>query len=188
MFGISLEPELWTGPDPVLELLMVSLWLAWPRLEVIEYAGAEVIDAGVPELDCTPDVNIVDNEYSALLVHEFDGETELAETEDVMTVDETRWEDVDGCVEDRCCVDDKGCVDDVDTMVDTGCEEDRAWLEDMGDVDERGVVGNGGGVEEDGVEDEGGALADAAVALRDTLAAKGVCFAPALFTGLDPPW
>ena len=44
-------------------------------------------------------------------------------------------------------------------------------------------------MEEDSVEDEeGGSLADAAVAPRDTPAAKGVCFAPAPFTGLKPPW
>ena len=117
MVGTPLEPELWTGPGPGLELPMVSLLLAWPRFEVIEYTGAEVIDVGVPELGCA-DVNIMDNEdCPALLVHDSDGEKELAETEDAMTVDDTRWKDVEGCVDDR------GCVEDIDTIVDTGCED-----------------------------------------------------------------
>lgn len=139
------------------------------------------------EIDCAP---IVDNEeYPALLVHGVDGETELAEVENAMTVDDTCWEKVAGCVEDR------GCTKDVDVVVgtscdeETGCVEDRAWLEETGEIDERGVVGGGEGVEDDIVEDEeGGALLDAAVAPRDTPAANGVCFAPAPFTGLKPPW
>ena len=122
MVGILLELELYIGPDPGLEFPIASLLLAWPALELAEYTGAEVINAGVREFDCAPDVKIVDNEeYPTLLVHEPDGETELAEVDDAVTVDDACWEDVEGCVDDGGCV---GCVEDVDTMVDTGCEED----------------------------------------------------------------